>query len=55
MGGIAVRADLADREELRRGFDEAVEQLGGLDILVNSHGIGRAADASSTTSPTGAR
>lgn len=45
VGGIAVRADLADRDDLRRGFDEAVEQLGGLDILVASHGIGRAADA----------
>ncbi len=45
LGGIAVRADLADREDLRRGFDEAVEGLGGLEILVNSHGIGRAADA----------
>ena len=45
LGGIAVRADLTDREDLRRGFDEAVERLGGLDILVNSHGIGRASDA----------
>lgn len=45
LGGIAVRADLSDREALRRGFDEAVAGLGGLDILVNSHGIGRAADA----------
>jgi 2-dehydro-3-deoxy-D-gluconate 5-dehydrogenase len=45
LGGIAVRADLADREDLHRGFDEAVERLGGLDILVNSHGIGRPADA----------
>jgi len=41
LGGVAVRADLADRDALRRGFDEAVERLGGLDILVNSHGIGR--------------
>jgi 2-deoxy-D-gluconate 3-dehydrogenase len=45
LGGVAVRADLANRDDLRRGFDEAVERLGGLDILVNSHGIGRAADA----------
>ena len=45
LGGIAVRADLSDRDELRRGFAEAVERLGGLDILVNSHGIGRASDA----------
>jgi 2-deoxy-D-gluconate 3-dehydrogenase len=45
LGGVAVRADLRDRNELRRGFDEAVEGLGGLDVLVNSHGIGRASDA----------
>jgi 2-dehydro-3-deoxy-D-gluconate 5-dehydrogenase len=45
LGGIAVRADLTDRDELGRGFDEAVERLGGLDVLVNSHGIGRASDA----------
>ena len=45
LGGIAVRADLADRDALRRGFDESVERLGGLDILVNSHGIGRASRA----------
>jgi 2-deoxy-D-gluconate 3-dehydrogenase len=45
LGGIAVRADLSDRNDLRRGFAEAVERLGGLDILVNSHGIGRASDA----------
>jgi len=45
LGAIAVRADLADRDDLRRGFDEAVAGLGGLDVLVASHGIGRAADA----------
>jgi 2-deoxy-D-gluconate 3-dehydrogenase len=45
LGGVAVRADLLDRDSLRRGFDEAVARLGGLDILVNSHGIGRASDA----------
>jgi 2-deoxy-D-gluconate 3-dehydrogenase len=45
LGGIAVHADLSDREDLRRGFDDAVEGLGGLDILVNAHGIGRAAEA----------
>ena len=45
LGGVAVRADLNDRDALLRGFDEAVERLGGLDILVNSHGIGRAAEA----------
>jgi 2-deoxy-D-gluconate 3-dehydrogenase len=44
-GALAVRADLADRDDLRRGFDEAVARLGGLDVLVNSHGIGRASEA----------
>jgi 2-deoxy-D-gluconate 3-dehydrogenase len=45
LGGVAVRADLANREDLKRGFDDAVGRLGGLDILVNSHGIGRASEA----------
>jgi 2-dehydro-3-deoxy-D-gluconate 5-dehydrogenase len=45
LGGLAVRADLTDREALRSGFGDAVERLGGLDILVNSHGIGRASEA----------
>jgi 2-deoxy-D-gluconate 3-dehydrogenase len=45
LGGPAVRADLSDRGDLRRGFDEAVEALGGLDVLVTSHGIGRPAEA----------
>lgn len=38
VDGIAVRADLSDRDDLRRGFDDAVKALGGLDILVASHG-----------------
>jgi 2-deoxy-D-gluconate 3-dehydrogenase len=45
IGGVPIRSDLADREDLRRGFDEAVERLGGLDVLVNSHGIGRPSEA----------
>lgn len=35
---LAVRVDLADREQLVRRFEEAVERLGGLDVLVASHG-----------------
>jgi 2-dehydro-3-deoxy-D-gluconate 5-dehydrogenase len=42
---VAIRADLADRTALRRGFDDAVEVLNGIDILVTSHGIGRPSDA----------
>jgi 2-deoxy-D-gluconate 3-dehydrogenase len=38
IGAIAVLANLTDRGELRRGFDEAVGRLGGLDIMVTSHG-----------------
>jgi 2-deoxy-D-gluconate 3-dehydrogenase len=38
---IAVQADLAKRDELRRAFNEAVAGLGGLDILLNNAGITR--------------
>ena len=38
IAGIAVRADLSDRGDLRRGFDEARDALGGMDVLVTSHG-----------------
>jgi len=41
----AVVCDLADRDELRRGFGEAVGLLGGIDILVNSHGTASVAPA----------
>ena len=34
IGGTAIRADLSDRDDLRRGFADAVEALGALDILV---------------------
>lgn len=50
VGGTAVRADLSDREALRRGFEEAVESLGGLDILVASHGTLHAGPALETSS-----
>ncbi len=33
------RADVADRDEVARLFDEAVGVLGGLDVLVNNAGI----------------
>jgi 2-dehydro-3-deoxy-D-gluconate 5-dehydrogenase len=46
-GGTAdfVRCDVTDSASVRAAMEAAVERLGGLDILVNSHGIGRAADA----------
>jgi 2-deoxy-D-gluconate 3-dehydrogenase len=43
LGGVGVRADLSDRVERDRAFDRAVAELGGLDILVAAHGIGRRA------------
>lgn len=38
IDGVAVRADLSDRDDLLRGFNEAVAALGGLEVLVASHG-----------------
>lgn len=40
-GFAPVQADLANRTELARGFREAAEALGTIDILINSHGIQR--------------
>lgn len=37
----AVLADISDREAVRRSFSEAVERLGGVDILVNTAGLQR--------------
>jgi 2-deoxy-D-gluconate 3-dehydrogenase len=44
-GFIAVQSDLSNRSELTRGFGEAVEKLGTLDILINNHGITRVQEA----------
>lgn len=49
VGGTAIHADLSDRDALRRGFEAAVESLGGLDILVTSHGHLRAGPALDTS------
>jgi 2-dehydro-3-deoxy-D-gluconate 5-dehydrogenase len=38
---VGVQADLSKRDELKRGFNEAVAALGGLDILLNNAGITR--------------
>jgi 3-oxoacyl-[acyl-carrier protein] reductase len=40
--GLAVRADSADPEAIKRAVNETVETLGGLDILVNSAAVGLA-------------
>jgi 2-deoxy-D-gluconate 3-dehydrogenase len=36
-----IQADLSDRAQLHRAFDESLEKLGALDILVVNHGIQR--------------
>ena len=41
MGATPVQHDLSDREQLKVGFAEAVEKLGGLDVLIVNHGIQR--------------
>lgn len=38
---VGVQADLSDRTQVQRAFDEAVDKLEGLDILVVNHGINR--------------
>jgi 3-oxoacyl-[acyl-carrier protein] reductase len=39
IGHLAVQADLADAEAVRRMADHAAEALGGLDVLVNNAGV----------------
>ena len=46
---IGVVADLAQPESTRRGVREAIERLGGIDIVVNNAGIGFRADVVETT------
>jgi len=36
---VAVRGDLGDRTSLERAYREAAERLGGVDILLTSHGV----------------
>src|SRR4051812_29254978 len=39
---IPLQANLSQRQEVRRLFDETLEKLGGLDILFVNHGLQRA-------------
>jgi NAD(P)-dependent dehydrogenase (short-subunit alcohol dehydrogenase family) len=43
LGGVAVRADLAVATEREAAFERAVDELGGLDVLVTAHGTTRRA------------
>ncbi|TIV33555.1 MAG: SDR family NAD(P)-dependent oxidoreductase, partial [Mesorhizobium sp.] len=40
--GLAIQADSADPEAISRAVTETVDAFGGLDILVNSAGVGTA-------------
>ncbi|MBY3599602.1 SDR family oxidoreductase [Rhizobium bangladeshense] len=40
--GLAIQADSADPDAIRRAVSQTLDTLGGLDILVNSAGIGTA-------------
>lgn len=40
-GFLPIQADLTNRADLKRAFDEAVEKLGTLDILINNHATGK--------------
>jgi NAD(P)-dependent dehydrogenase (short-subunit alcohol dehydrogenase family) len=44
IGGIAVTVDLSQPSDVRRAMAEAVERLGGVDVLVNNAGVLRFAD-----------
>ena len=55
LGGVAVRADLSDRDDLRRGFDEAVEGLAASTSSSTRTGSAALRTPSITTSPTGTR
>lgn len=46
---VPIAADLADPESTRKAVREAIERLGGLEIVVNNAGIGFRADVIETT------
>src|SRR5690606_5702200 len=46
---VTVETDIADPEQAQRMVDQAVEQLGRVDILINNAGIGTAVPATKET------
>ncbi|EIE23334.1 hypothetical protein COCSUDRAFT_62877 [Coccomyxa subellipsoidea C-169] len=38
--GVSIVADLTNEEDMKRAIKEIIEKLGGLDILINSGGVG---------------
>lgn len=45
LDGVVVQADVGSPEDARRAVAEAVEALGGLDLLVNNAGVGESGPA----------
>jgi NAD(P)-dependent dehydrogenase (short-subunit alcohol dehydrogenase family) len=48
-GAFFVQVDVSDQESVVSGVEESVEELGGLDVLVNAAGIAPSAPAQSTS------
>src|SRR5690242_11199560 len=46
---IIIAADLSDEQQSEAAFAQAVEQLGGLDVLVNAAGILKSGNIEATT------
>jgi 2-deoxy-D-gluconate 3-dehydrogenase len=49
LGAIPLLADLSNRDDLERGFHDAVTALGGIDILITAHGTVRGGAALETS------